>query len=218
MTTPHLAAPDGAYAPIVLMPGDPLRARYIAHNFLDTDKPITAVRAMEGYTGTWKGVPVSVQGSGMGIPSFQIYATELIRFYGIETIVRVGSCGALQDDVALGDIIVATGAGTDSNTNRARLNGWDLPAVADWDLLRRFGDLTRLFSLPAYVGGSIEAGNVWFERSDMSLDSMIVAGSAFVGVDTPLGPLFLGYGRAEQGVDSFYLSFEKLLRPFGRRR
>jgi len=83
---------------------------------------------------------------------------------------------------------------------------------------RRFGDLARLFSLPAYVGGSIEAGNVWFDRSDMTFDSMIVAGSAFLAVDTPLGPLFLGYGRAERGEDSFYLSFEKMLRPFGRRR
>lgn len=83
---------------------------------------------------------------------------------------------------------------------------------------RRFGDLARLFSLPAYIGGSIEAGNVWFDRSDMSFDSLVVAGSAFLGLDTPLGPLFLGYGRAEDGEDSFYLSFEKLLRPFGRRR
>ncbi len=139
MTTPHLSAAEGAFAPITLMPGDPLRARYIANNFLDTDTPVTAVRAMEGYTGTWNGVPVSVQGSGMGIPSFLIYSTELVRFYGVRTIVRVGSCGALQDDVALGDIIVATGAGTDSGTNRARFNGWDLPAVASWDLLRRFG-------------------------------------------------------------------------------
>ncbi len=83
---------------------------------------------------------------------------------------------------------------------------------------RRFGDLARLFSLPAYIGGSVEAGNVWFDRDDMSFDSLIVSGSAFLGLDTPLGPLFLGYGRAENGEDSFYLSFEKLLRPFGRRR
>lgn len=83
---------------------------------------------------------------------------------------------------------------------------------------RRFGDLARLFSLPAFVGGSIEGGNVWFDRSDMSVNSMQLAGSAFVGLDTPLGPLFLGYGRAEGGQDSLYLSFEKMLRPFGRRR
>jgi NTE family protein len=83
---------------------------------------------------------------------------------------------------------------------------------------RRFGDLARLFSLPAYIGGSLEAGNVWFERRDMSFDSLIVAGSAFLAVDTPLGPFFLAYGRAERGEDSFYLSFEKMLRPFGRRR
>jgi len=83
---------------------------------------------------------------------------------------------------------------------------------------RRFGDLARLFSLPAYIGGSLEAGNVSFDRSDMSLDSTIFAGSAFLAVDTPLGPLFLGYGRAARGEDSFYLSFERMLRPVGRRR
>ena len=123
---------------------------------------------MEGYTGTWKGVPVSVQGSGMGIPSFQIYATELIRFYGIETIVRVGSCGALQDDVALGDIIVATGAGTDSNTNRARLNGWDLPAVADWDLLRRFGDVAPRAEGTVHFGPVFTSDFFYGPDDDMS--------------------------------------------------
>jgi len=168
MTTPHLSAPDGAYAPIVLMPGDPLRARYIATTFLDTDEPLTAVRAMEGYTGTWNGVPVSVQGSGMGIPSFLIYATELVRFYGVRSIVRVGSCGALQDDVELGDIVVATAAGTDSGTNRARFNGWDLPAVASWSLLRRFGDVAHRADGTVHFGPVFTSDYFYGPDDDMS--------------------------------------------------
>lgn len=135
MTTPHLRAEPGDFAPTVLMPGDPLRARFIAETFLDDARLVTDIRAMEGWTGTYNGVPISVQGSGMGVPSFQIYATELVKFYGVERIVRVGSCGALQPSLNLGDVIVAIGAGTDSTTNQTRLKGRDLPAVADYKLL-----------------------------------------------------------------------------------
>ena len=135
MTTPHLRAEPGDFAPTVLMPGDPLRARFIAETFLDDARLVTDVRAMEGWTGTYNGVPISVQGSGMGVPSFQIYATELVKFFGVERIVRVGSCGALQSSLSLGDVVVGIGAGTDSTTNRTRLQGRDLPAVADYQLL-----------------------------------------------------------------------------------
>ena len=135
MPTPHLSAEPGDYAPTVLMPGDPLRAEYIAENFLSEVRQVTAVRSMLGFTGTYKGTPVSVQGSGMGVPSFQIYATELIKFFDVTRIIRVGSCGALQDHLQLGDVVVAIGAGTDSMVNRARLKGRDMAAVADWSLL-----------------------------------------------------------------------------------
>ena len=135
MTTPHLRAEPGDFAPTVLMPGDPLRARFIAETFLDDARLVTDVRSMEGWTGTYDGVPISVQGSGMGIPSFQIYATELVKFFGVERIVRVGSCGALQTSLSLGDVVVAIGAGTDSIVNRTRLEGRDLAAVADYELL-----------------------------------------------------------------------------------
>jgi purine-nucleoside phosphorylase len=135
MTTPHLRAEPGDFASTVLMPGDPLRARYIAETFLDDARLVTDVRSMEGWTGTYNGAPISVQGSGMGVPSFQIYATELVKFFGVERIVRVGSCGALQTSLALGDVVVGIGAGTDSNCNQTRLQGRDLPAVADYQLL-----------------------------------------------------------------------------------
>jgi len=114
MATPHISADPGAFAPSVLMPGDPLRARFIAQQFLSEATLITSVRGNEGYTGTWNGAPVSVLASGMGMPSMALYSTELFRFYGVEQIVRVGTCGALQPDFSLGDIIVADRAETDS--------------------------------------------------------------------------------------------------------
>ncbi len=134
------------------MPGDPLRAAYIAENFLDDARQVTTVRNMYGYTGTCRGVPISVQGSGMGIPSMQIYATELIKDYGVKRIVRVGSCGALLDDVNLRDIVIALAAGTDSTVNRTRLQGRDFPAVADYGLLRDVVGAAETAGVRAHVG------------------------------------------------------------------
>lgn len=136
MTTPHIAAAPDELAPVVLMPGDPLRARFIAETFLTDARQVTDVRAVCGFTGTHAGRPVSVLAHGMGIPSMLIYATELVRFFGCETLIRVGSCGGLVDDLALGDVVVASAAGTDSGVNRSRIGGHDYPAVADFDLLR----------------------------------------------------------------------------------
>ncbi|MGF1597872.1 MAG: purine-nucleoside phosphorylase [Acidimicrobiales bacterium] len=152
MPTPHISAGPDDYAATVLMPGDPLRARYIAETFLDDARLVTSVRAMEGWTGTYGGHPVSVQGSGMGVPSIQIYATELAVHYGVGRIVRVGSCGALQDDLGLGDIVIGLAAGTDSTVNRNRLGGRDFPAAADWDLLRSVADSAGRRGTPARVG------------------------------------------------------------------
>lgn len=152
MPTPHLAAPEGAFADTVLMPGDPLRARHIAQTFLTDPELVTDVRAMEGWTGTYGGRRVSVQGSGMGVPSISIYATELAREYGVRRIVRVGSCGAVTSDVALRQVIVASGAGTDSGVNRARLQGRDLPAVADYELLRCVVERAKVNGEPVRVG------------------------------------------------------------------
>ncbi|MEM9033903.1 MAG: purine-nucleoside phosphorylase [Actinomycetota bacterium] len=155
MPTPHISAPDGAFAPTVLLPGDPLRARWIADNFLEDAELVTEVRNMLGYTGTWQGSPVSVMGTGMGIPSASIYVTELVKDYGCERLIRVGSCGAIQSSVALRDVVIAIGACTDSSVNRARFEGHDFAAVADYELLRGAVEA-------ATAGGhSVHVGNVF---------------------------------------------------------
>ena len=115
--TPHNSANVGDFAKTVLMPGDPLRAKFIAETFLDDAKLVNNVRGVQGYTGTYKGVPVSVMASGMGMPSIAIYAYELFNFYEVENIIRVGSAGGISDDVKLRDIVIATTAITNANYN-----------------------------------------------------------------------------------------------------
>lgn len=132
----HIAADSGQIAPVVLFPGDPLRAKWIAETFLEDAELYTETRGMLGYTGTWNGHRVSVQGSGMGQPSMAIYATELFTEYDVQTVVRVGSCGALTERLAVRDIIIANGACTDSGINRTRFHGLDYAPVADFSLLR----------------------------------------------------------------------------------
>ncbi len=139
----HIGAAPGEIAPTVLMPGDPLRARWIAETFLDDARCYSEIRGMYGFTGTWHGHPVSVQGSGMGQPSFAIYANELFKEYDASTIIRVGSCGALTERLALRDIVLAIGACTDSSMNRIRFEGLDYAPVADFGLLRAAYDVSQ---------------------------------------------------------------------------
>ena len=131
MSTPHINAAAGAFADTVLLPGDPVRARHIALNLLDAAEQVTDVRNMLGYTGFWRGQRISVMGSGMGIPSCAIYATELVREYGVRRLVRVGTCGATRADVQLGDVVLALGASTDSRVNRQRFGTVDVRVAAD---------------------------------------------------------------------------------------
>jgi purine-nucleoside phosphorylase len=132
----HIGAAPGEIAPTVLMPGDPLRAKWIAETFLDDARCYSEVRGMYGFTGTWRGTPVSVQGSGMGQPSLAIYATELFREYDVASVIRVGSCGALTERLAIRDLVIASGACTDSSMNRIAFEGLDYAPVADFGLLR----------------------------------------------------------------------------------
>lgn len=154
MPTPHISAEPGDFAEAVLLPGDPLRARHIAETLITDARPVTAVRNMLGYTGTYQGMPVSVMGTGMGVPSASIYATELITEYGCRRLVRVGSCGGIATRLAIRDVVVAAGACTDSGVNRARYAGWDFAATADFRLVRSMVDAA------AASGISVKVGNV----------------------------------------------------------
>ncbi|MBZ5740694.1 purine-nucleoside phosphorylase [Nocardioides mangrovi] len=131
----HIGAQPGDIAPLVLMPGDPLRARWIAETFLEDARCYTEVRGMYGYTGTWQGHRVSVQGSGMGQPSLAIYANELFREYDVQSVIRVGSCGGMTEKVGIRDLVIASGACTDSSMNRITFEGLDYAPVADFGLL-----------------------------------------------------------------------------------
>ncbi|MCH1929103.1 purine-nucleoside phosphorylase [Shewanella sp. A25] len=155
MATPHINAVEGAFAETVLFPGDPLRAKYIAETFLENVEQVTDVRNMLGFTGTYKGKRVSVMGSGMGIPSCSIYATELIKDYGVKNLIRVGTCGAISTDVKVRDVIIGMGACTDSQVNRLRFKGQDFAAIADYDLMSAVIDSAKA------AGTKIRVGNVF---------------------------------------------------------
>ena len=152
MSTPHNAAQKGQIAPNVLMAGDPLRAQFTAENYLESPVCFNTVRGMLGYTGTYHGVPVSIMGHGMGIPSIGIYSYELFHFYDVENIIRFGSAGALHPDLHLGDIVIAEGACTDSNyMAQFQLPGTYAP-IADWKLLSTAAKLAEERSLKHMVG------------------------------------------------------------------
>lgn len=164
----HIGAAPGEIAPRVLMPGDPLRAKWIAETFLTDAKCYSTVRNMFGFTGTYNGVPVSVQGSGMGMPSASIYAHELINEYGVTTLIRVGTCGALTADLNLRDVIAASGSSTDSNMNRFRFDGLiDYAPVADFGLLRKSVEIAQQRGIEMTVGPILAADAFYTERPDL---------------------------------------------------
>lgn len=152
MSTPHINANLGDFAETVLMPGDPLRAKFIAETFLDNFHEVANVRNMLGYTGEYQGKRISVMGHGMGIPSCSIYATELITQYGVKNIIRVGSCGAISQNVNLRDIVIGMGACTDSKVNRIRFMDHDFAAIADYDLIHNAVQAAKLKNIPVKVG------------------------------------------------------------------
>lgn len=152
MTTPHIEAALGDIASTVLMPGDPLRAKHIADTFLQDVCCVNQVRNMFAYTGTYHGKAVTVMGSGMGVPSMSIYATELVKFYDVKRIVRIGSCGGLPQDVKVRDVVIAMGASTDSAVNRNRLQGMDFAAMASFPLIEGAVSAARGKNIPVHVG------------------------------------------------------------------
>ncbi|WP_218638780.1 purine-nucleoside phosphorylase [Shewanella sp. UCD-KL12] len=171
MMTPHINAEAGAFAKTVLMPGDPLRAKYIAENFLDNPKLVTDVRNMLGYTGEYQGKPISVMGSGMGIPSISIYAKELITEYGVEKIIRIGSCGAVSDKIKLMDVVMAMGASTDSAVNRTRFADTDFAMIADFELLRKAADAAQKQGVNYHVG-NLYSSDLFYSADENRYDLM----------------------------------------------
>ena len=161
----HIAAKKGQIAESILLPGDPLRAEFIAENFLRGAEKYTDIRNMYGFTGTYKGVPVSVQGTGMGMPSMGIYSWELITEYGVQNLIRIGTAGAFTDELALGDIFVALAASTDSNYQHA----FDLPGQyspsASWELLTKALAASSDTAIP-FKAGNVVTCDVFYEFGD----------------------------------------------------
>ncbi|GAB2532231.1 purine-nucleoside phosphorylase [Brachybacterium huguangmaarense] len=164
----HIGAESGQIAPYVLLPGDPYRARWIAETFLEDPQQYNDVRGMLGYTGTYKGVRISAQGSGMGQPSMAIYAQELFEQYDVQAIVRVGTCGALDERVKVRDVILGMAASTDSAMNRPRFGDVTFAPAADFDLLRYCYEAAQEKLLPAVVGGLFSSDQFYNPNTEIS--------------------------------------------------
>jgi purine-nucleoside phosphorylase len=175
MATPHISAVKGDFAPSVLLPGDPLRAKHIADNFLEDVEVVNEVRNMLGFTGSYQGIPLSVMGTGMGIPSASIYVTELIQDYAVERLVRVGSCGGILPRVAIRDIILAIGACTDSGVNRTRYGGYDFAATADFELLRAAAEAAESKGIEVKVG-NVHSADLFYNPDAEAFDRMEAMG------------------------------------------
>lgn len=175
MATPHISAEKGDFAPSILLPGDPLRAKHIADNYLSDVKQVNAVRNMLGYTGSYAGIPISVMGTGMGIPSASIYAKELITEFDVERLVRVGSCGGILSSVELRDVILAVGACTDSGVNRVRYGDYDFAATADFWLLRAAADAAAARGVEVKVG-NVHSADLFYNPDGEAFDRMEAMG------------------------------------------
>lgn len=169
----HIEAKQGEIADSILLPGDPLRAEYIAKTYLEDVICYNRVRGMLGFTGSYRGKRLSVQGTGMGIPSISIYVNELIRSYHVKNLIRVGTCGGLQNDIKVRDVVLAMTAATDSNANRAAFPGFDFAPAAD------FGLLKKAYEIGTQKGVNIRAGSVLsadiFYRDSMDIMEKLAA-------------------------------------------
>ena len=167
MAAKHINAAPGDFAETVLMPGDPLRAQYIADTYLDNARRVTDVRNMWGFTGDYKGHPISIMAHGMGIPSASIYCSELIAEYGVKRVMRVGSCGTSHPDVKLRDLVIAQGACTDSGVNRMRFGGYDYAPLATFDLVRKAVAIAEAQQVRYHVGNIFSADLFYTPDPDM---------------------------------------------------
>lgn len=173
--TPHIEAKAGDFASTCLLPGDPLRAKHIADHFLTDVRKINSVRNMLAYTGRYQGSLISVMGSGMGIPSISIYAKELITEYGVKNLIRVGSCGAINRQIKIRDIIIGMGACTDSGVNRQRFQGHDYAAIAGYPLLKAANDSAEALALKVH-NGNLFSADLFYSPNPSLFDSMETMG------------------------------------------
>ncbi|MEY4698261.1 MAG: purine-nucleoside phosphorylase [Pseudomonadota bacterium] len=164
----HIGAKPGDIAETVLLPGDPYRARWAAEAFLDNPRLVNEVRGMLGFTGTWRGHPVTIHGSGMGMPSLSIYANELIRDYGAKTLIRIGSAGALQDHVKVRDVVLAQAASTLGSPSRSIFRELSFAPVADFGLLAAAHRAAQAKAIPTHVGGIYSSDTFYDERQDLT--------------------------------------------------
>lgn len=162
----HIGAKKGDIASTVLLPGDPLRAQYIAENFLTNSTCYNKVRGMYGYTGTYNGKRVSVQGTGMGIPSISIYVNELISSYEVKNLIRIGSCGSMQPNIKIRDVILAMSASTDSSINKIRFSGMDYASTANFDLLKKAYDIALKKDIKVKVGNILTTDTFYHDDPD----------------------------------------------------
>ena len=171
MVTPHINAKNDAFADSILLPGDPLRAKFIADTFFEKNEEVTNVRNILGFTGEYKGKRISVMGTGMGIPSISIYAKELITEYNVKSLIRVGSSGSIADHLELGDIVVGVGASTDSGVNRSRFFNADFSATASWELLHSFVHTAESMGKKVHVG-NIFSGDLFYDPRKETFEIM----------------------------------------------
>jgi purine-nucleoside phosphorylase len=196
----HIAAEKGQIAPRVLFPGDPLRAKWIAETYLSDVFCYTEIRNMFGFTGTYKGERISVQGSGMGQPSASIYAHELFAEYDVQTLIRVGTCGALTEAVRVRDVIVAMSASTDSQMNRLRFHGIDYAPTADYQLLRAAVDAAEAAGLNVHVGQVFSGDLFYNDRPDLVAQT---AAYGVLGIEMEAAALYTlaaKFGRRALGI------------------
>ncbi|MEL7149315.1 MAG: purine-nucleoside phosphorylase [Pseudomonadota bacterium] len=166
--TVHIGAKPGEIAETVLMPGDPYRAKWAAETFLADAKLVNEVRGMLGFTGTWNGHPVTIQGSGMGMPSLSIYANELIRDYDAKTLIRIGSCGGMQESVKIRDVIIAMTASTLNSPSSGIFKEFNFAPSADWSLLHAAVSAAEAKGTPTHVGGIYSSDVFYDERPDLN--------------------------------------------------
>lgn len=207
--TPHIQPNGVKIAKTVLMPGDPLRAKYIADNFLENVGQFNEVRNMFGYTGTYKGKEISVMGSGMGIPSIGIYSYELFNFFDVETIIRVGSCGALQENVNLYDVIIAQAASTNSNyVDQYHIPGHFAP-IADFDLVTKAKQATDKIGAVSHVG-NVLSSDTFYNADDKFNDAWKKMG--ILGIEMESAGLYLNAIHAGKKALGVFTVSDHILR------